>query len=33
MQVNGIESSLSYSGEFRDGYDAHALIGQIRIVF
>ena len=33
MQVNGIESSLSYSGEFRDGYDAHALIGQIRIAF
>jgi outer membrane autotransporter protein len=33
MQVNGIESSLTYSGEFRDGYDAHALIGQIRIAF
>jgi len=33
MQVSGIESSLTYSGEFRDGYDAHALIGQIRIAF
>ncbi len=33
MQASGFESSLAYSGEFRDGYDAHALIGQIRFEF
>jgi outer membrane autotransporter protein len=33
MQTGGFQSSIAYSGEFRDGYDAHALIGQIRFAF
>ena len=33
MQAGGFQSSIAYSGEFRDGYDAHALIGQIRFAF
>ena len=33
MQAGGFESSIAYSGEFRNGYDAHAVIGQIRFAF
>ena len=33
MNASGLVTSIAYSGEFRDGYDAHAVIGQLRIEF
>ena len=33
VQENGFSSSIGYGAEFRDDYDAHAVVGQIRFEF
>jgi outer membrane autotransporter protein len=32
-QTNGLSMSLRYTGEFRDNYQSHGVIGEVRLAF